>query len=351
MLDPSQLRAAVRHEGGVSRRLFLAYASALAALPLLAGRSAAAPATRPVAFPTDPFALGVASGDPDHAGVVLWTRLAPAPLEADGGMRAEPVAVRWELAEDDGMRRVVRSGTAVATPALAHAVHAEVDGLAPDRWYWYRFHAGDATSPVGRTRTMPEPTAAPAELRFAFASCQHYEAGLYTAYEAMAKDELDLVLHLGDYIYEGPGRATSTRPASTHSPASSRRWRPVPRYATPSTGPTRCLHGMHAPAVPVGGDVGRPRVREQLRQRHFGQTKGVDPAAFLVQPGGRLPGVLRGHAAAGQNVGAERPEFEAVPVTVPFGHAGRRSRCWTPASTGPTSRTGTAASTTSTTRP
>jgi alkaline phosphatase D len=217
MLDLSNLRDAVRHENGVSRRLFLAYASALAALPLLAHRSAAATRSAGVSFPADPFALGVASGDPDHAGMVLWTRLAPMPLAPDWGMKAEPVDVRWEVAEDDGMRRVVQSGSAVATPDLAHSVHVEVDGLKPDRWYWYRFRAGDATSPVGRTRTMPEPTATPAELRFAFASCQHYEAGLFTAYEAMAKDELDLVFHLGDYIYEGAGRDGAVRKHHGHA--------------------------------------------------------------------------------------------------------------------------------------
>jgi len=98
----------------------------------------------------------------------------------------------------------VRGGAAAAPPQLGHAVHVAAEGLKPDRWYYYRFHAGDATSPVGRTRTTPEPTATPEKLRFAFASCQHFEQGLFTAYEHMAKDELDLVIHLGDYIYEYP---------------------------------------------------------------------------------------------------------------------------------------------------
>lgn len=209
MLDLSKLNDAVRHEGGVSRRLFLAYGAALASLPLLGTRASAA--TRPTTFPADPFALGVASGDPDPTGVVLWTRLAPAPLDPAGGMKPLPVDVRWEVADDDGMRNVVRSGTAVATPQLGHSVHVEVDGLRPDRWYFYRFRAGDAVSPVGRTRTLPDPAAAPGELRFAFASCQHYEAGLFTAYERMAKDELDLILHLGDYIYEKGPSDTAVR--------------------------------------------------------------------------------------------------------------------------------------------
>ncbi|HEX8910887.1 MAG TPA: alkaline phosphatase D family protein [Humisphaera sp.] len=212
MLDLTNLRDAVRHEGRVSRRLFLAYAAALASLPLVAERAALAQGVPARAgFPKDPFALGIASGDPEPTGVVLWTRLAPEPLQPDGGMRPEPVDVAWEVAEDDAFRKVAASGKAVAAPQMGHAVHVEVQGLRPDRWYWYRFRAGDAASPVGRTRTAPDATATPAELRFAFASCQHYEAGLFTAYQQMAKDELDLVVHLGDYIYEGAGTAEKVR--------------------------------------------------------------------------------------------------------------------------------------------
>src|SRR5688572_24792275 len=147
MLNLQRIEEAVCHEGGVSRRLFLSYAAALAAVPLLADRAAAiGPATRAssASFAADPFALGIASGDPNPTGVVLWTRLAPTPLEADGGMKPTPVNVRWEVAEDEGMRKVVRRGTATAAAELGHSVHVEVEGLQPDRWYWYRFRAGDA---------------------------------------------------------------------------------------------------------------------------------------------------------------------------------------------------------------
>jgi alkaline phosphatase D len=109
------------------------------------------------------------------------------------------------------MTRVVRHGTTVATPEWAHSVHVEVAGLAPDRWYWYQFRAAGETSGKGRARTMPAEGAMPAGLRFAFASCQHYENGYYTAYEHMLREDLDLVLHLGDYIYEGPGREKQVR--------------------------------------------------------------------------------------------------------------------------------------------
>ncbi|HZN37069.1 MAG TPA: alkaline phosphatase D family protein, partial [Pirellulaceae bacterium] len=109
------------------------------------------------------------------------------------------------------MKKVIARGTAVATPQLGHSVHVEARGLAPDRWYWYRFRAGDATSPIGRTRTLPAADVMPQRLKMAFASCQNFEQGLFTAYEQMAKDDLDLVFHLGDYIYETPGRDGAVR--------------------------------------------------------------------------------------------------------------------------------------------
>lgn len=197
-----------------SRRAFLIAAASLAG-------SACAPvriAAMPMAFDNDPFTLGVASGQPLPDGVVLWTRLAPAPL-ADGGMPPTPVEVRWEVAADEGFRRVVQHGVARAVPELAHSVHVEVDGLAPGRWYWYRFHAGGAVSPVGRTRTAPAADAAVDRLRFAFASCQQYEQGYYAAYRHMAAEDLDLVIHLGDYIYESSWGRDRVRSHNSPVPA------------------------------------------------------------------------------------------------------------------------------------
>lgn len=185
-----------------SRRRLLARAAALAAAAL-AGPYAA-PLRASWVASADPFTLGVASGEPQPDGVVLWTRLAPAPTEG-GGMPALAVPVEWTVAADEGLRRIVRRGSAVARPELGHAVHVEVDALEPARWYWYRFTAGGAASPVGRTRTAPAAGSMPARLRFAFVSCQHYEQGLYTAYRHLVDEDLDLVLHLGDYIYENPG--------------------------------------------------------------------------------------------------------------------------------------------------
>ena len=156
------------------------------------------------------FSLGVASGDPAPDGVVLWTRLALDPLHG-GGMPPGDVEVLWEVARDDGMANVVRRGTAVAAEALGHSVHVEVQGLEPGRWYWYRFRAGADESAVGRTRTLPAPGSAADRLRFAFASCQHYEHGYFTAYRHMADEDLDLVFHLGDYVYEYAGRDDRVR--------------------------------------------------------------------------------------------------------------------------------------------
>jgi alkaline phosphatase D len=148
----------------------------------------------------DPFTLGVASGCPRPDGVVLWTRLAPEPLQG-GGMTDAPVEVMWELAGDESFTRVVARGAMQATAQDAHSVHVELSGLEPARPYWYRFTAGGARSVIGRTRTAPAPTDT-TPVRFAFASCQQYEQGFFGAYRDMAAQPLDLVVHLGDYIYE-----------------------------------------------------------------------------------------------------------------------------------------------------
>mgnify|MGYP006286471093 CR=1 FL=1 len=149
----------------------------------------------------DPFTLGVTSGSPTPTGIVLWTRLAPEPLHG-GGMPDERVEVRWEVASDERFARVVRSGTFVAIPELAHSVHAEVEGLEPGRAYFYRFHVAGGSSPVGRTRTLPAPDARVDRLRLGYASCQHFEQGFYAAHRHLADEALDLMVFLGDYIYE-----------------------------------------------------------------------------------------------------------------------------------------------------
>jgi alkaline phosphatase D len=193
-----------------NRRGFLLSGASIAILPF-AHKVTLGYVNRRNVLASDPFQLGVASGDPVATGVVLWTRLALNPLQENGGMPSENFEVRWEIAADEGVKSIVQKGTSIATPQLGHSIHVEVAGLEPDRWYWYRFHCGDATSPVGRTRTMPAIDSSPKELQFAFASCQHFETGLYTAYQHMSRDSLDLIVHLGDYIYEGAGQDKRVR--------------------------------------------------------------------------------------------------------------------------------------------
>ncbi|MFI6789007.1 alkaline phosphatase D family protein [Nonomuraea sp. NPDC050383] len=203
----------------LNRRHFLVTglaAGAAAALP--AGAAHADPTPGPTSGPaaetaqslasrglrTDPFTLGVASGDPDHSGFVLWTRLAQEPLAEDGlgGMPQRPFTVQWQVYADEKGRRVVRTGVAVAAPEWGHSVHVEVDDLSSDRDYWYRFRVGPYVSPVGRARTAPHPLAYGVPLTMAFVSCAQYEHGLFTSYLRLAEERPDLVLHLGDYQYE-----------------------------------------------------------------------------------------------------------------------------------------------------
>lgn len=185
-----------------TRRDFLRAGGSAAALVALGGTLEARRGDRIPRFASDPFAFGVASGDPHPDGVVLWTRLDPAAVaDADGPLSRVPV--RWEVAEDEAFRKVARRGDALAIPELGHSVHAEVGGLRPGHGYFYRFLSGGVASPVGRARTAPALGARVERLRFAYCSCQNYEDGYFTAYRHMAEEDLDLVVHLGDYIYEG----------------------------------------------------------------------------------------------------------------------------------------------------
>jgi alkaline phosphatase D len=154
----------------------------------------------PVDFSTDPFTLGVASGDPSTESVIIWTRLAPDPLNG-GGLSDTEYSVRWELARDADFTDVMAEGDAIASPRHGHSVHAEVSPPANETIY-YRFRVGDFTSPVGITRLAPDSSSSE-PVRIATASCQNYTDGYYTAYDDMVKQSPDLVVFLGDYIYEG----------------------------------------------------------------------------------------------------------------------------------------------------
>jgi len=192
----------------LTRRGFVTASAAALAWTASGCRTTGGPRPR---FERDPFTLGVASGSPLADGVVLWTRLAPAPLEPGGGLPPTPIDVHWKVSEDESFRRGVRSGRALALPELAHSVHVELRGLEPARMYWYRFDCDGASSSVGRTRTAATAGTRLERLRLAYASCQHYEQGYYGAYRALLEDDVDLIVHLGDYIYEGASRGVEVR--------------------------------------------------------------------------------------------------------------------------------------------
>jgi alkaline phosphatase D len=198
----------------ISRRTLLKTGGSFAAGIALAGLASDRALAQP-SFDSYPFTLGVASGDPTPKGFVLWARLAPNPLVVGGGLPAEPYAVEYELSHDDEFRHIDRHGTAVALPDEAHSVRVEIDGLPPEREYWYRFMAGGEISPVGRTRTGPPGNSMVEAVTFAFVSCQHFADGHFTPYADVASSsDIEAVIHLGDYIYEGGARAVRA-----HAPA------------------------------------------------------------------------------------------------------------------------------------
>ena len=208
-----------------SRRGLLVQAAGLAGAALTPAAWTSAVAQTRMA--DNPFTLGVASGEPASDGMVLWTRLATRPLELGSGMGPAPVAVRWEIAEDEGLKRTVGKGQAMAVAEAGHSVHVEVHGLKPGREYWYRFTAAGHASPVGRTRTAPARGSGVDKLTLAYSSCQKYSAGYYSAHAGIAADAPDLVLFLGDYIYEEPntGKGPRTHPVEEPTDLASYRHR------------------------------------------------------------------------------------------------------------------------------
>ncbi|MEY4372908.1 MAG: alkaline phosphatase [Actinomycetota bacterium] len=163
----------------------------------------------------NPFTLGVASGDAFAQGVVLWTRLAPSPLD-DGGLDDRSYLVTWEMALEEGFEEVIRSGVTRADPEHAHSVHVDVRDLEPAVTFWYRFRAGSHTSGVGRTSTLPLYTL-PESFVLATATCANYAVGYFTAYRDLAESKPDAVLFVGDYIYE-VGARTSPNPVVRAKP-------------------------------------------------------------------------------------------------------------------------------------
>ncbi|TNE41395.1 MAG: alkaline phosphatase [Sphingomonadales bacterium] len=198
----------------IDRRTLIRSAGQLA---IIGGLSPAPLLARPLG--ANPFMLGVASGDPWPDGFVIWTRLAPSPLDEHGGMPPLSVPVSWEVAEDDRFGAVIRKGVAIARPELGHSVHIEVDGLRPGRYYWYRFHVhGSDTSRTGMARTAPAADTLAERLRIAVAGCQHWEHGYFDGWGHLAREnDLDLVFHYGDYIYEGAAKPLGERAVRQHA--------------------------------------------------------------------------------------------------------------------------------------
>ncbi|MEU5725628.1 alkaline phosphatase D family protein [Micromonospora sp. NPDC047738] len=200
---------------GPSRRQFLILSGAVAAATSI-GTAIPTAATAALGggignLPGYPFTLGVASGDPLADSVILWTRLAPEPLAVGSGMPPKKVPVHWQVAHDEAFTQIVREGEVFALPEYNHSVRVDVQGLAPDRWYFYRFRCGPELSPVGRTRTLPAAGAQVNSFTISHASCQTWQTGYFTAYRYLAQDDIDLVVHLGDYIYEGAITAAAPR--------------------------------------------------------------------------------------------------------------------------------------------
>jgi alkaline phosphatase D len=188
-------------ELNLNRRQILTGTAALAGAAVLGGAVGEPATANPVDDTADPFLLGVASGDPLPFGVILWTRLVRDPLDP-GSLGNRRRVVQWQVARDEHFRHVVRAGAVLTRPELAHSVHVDALGLEPGREYFYRFRTGGQLSPVGRTRTAPAPWADPDRLRLGVISCQDFQNGYWPAFRGLAAEDLDLVLHLGDYIYE-----------------------------------------------------------------------------------------------------------------------------------------------------
>lgn len=225
-----------------------------------------------------PFTLGVASGDPLPDGFVIWTRLAPLFNAADGrGGLNRSVPVRWRVASDAAMRRIVKQGEVMATERFAHSVHVEVAGLKAGRPYWYQFESLGAQSPTGQSRTAP-PVHAMASARLGFVSCSHWERGYFSAYRHLAAEQPDLVFFLGDYIYEksyAPDSGKIIRPHSSDEALDLAGYRN--RYAQYKTDPD--LQALHAsaPSVATWDDH---EVQNDYANR-WSQDPGTPVAAFL----------------------------------------------------------------------
>lgn len=203
------------------------------------------------------FPFGVASGDPAEDGFVVWTRLGTLPLiYGIAPNLPQKVPVYWEISEDEGMHSVVQKGQTYAAAISGYSVHVEIQGLKPGRPYWYRFRAQGTQSGIGRSRTFPISGQAVSSLRVAVASCAHWEMGWYSAYRHLANEHPDIVLFLGDYIYEHnapparQGLTVRSYGASEATDLEGYRW----RYGLQKTDPDLQKAHAVAPWLPIWDD-------------------------------------------------------------------------------------------------
>ena len=209
----------------ISRRMFFALSASVVVVACSKNESSTdpspdssvastsvSPTTSPVPqtdLTSDPFTLGVASGDPTDQSVILWTRLAVDSLNG-GGMPAQDIEVLWEVSSTDTFDDIVSSGLATAEERFGHAVHIDVPLSTGESIVFYRFRIGDYVSPIGKTR-LSSPSGSTTPIKVAAVSCQNYTDGFYNAYADLVEQSPDLVTFLGDYIYEsGVGTLDAT---------------------------------------------------------------------------------------------------------------------------------------------
>ena len=240
----------------LGRRDFLAAglksAAVLVAFQALGSRFARADGASKVDGVAGVFTYGVASGDPLPDRVIIWTRVNPTPEAIPGSGLGEPTRGTWEVARDAAFTQRVAGGRFLTAPERDHTVKIDVAGLNPSTDYFYRFYALGQYSSVGRMRTSPALGAVVSSVRFGFVSCSNYEGGFFSSYRFLAqRDDLDFILHDGDYIYEyetggyGPGPAIGrvNEPANEIISLSDYRR----RHALYKTDPDlRALHARHA---------------------------------------------------------------------------------------------------------
>lgn len=219
--------------------------------------------------PGNPFQHGVASGDPEQSSTVLWTRLTTT---------AKSVECGWEVAQTPQFDNILQRGSLATGPQRDHTIKVVVAGLTPGATYYYRFRAGQHTSPTGRTRTLADGTLE--SLGLAVASCSNFPFGYFNAYEAIARDEsVEFVLHLGDYLYEygpdGYGGGIGAQLGRQHNPPremvslADYRQRHAQYKADPQS---RAMHAAH-PLIPLWDD------HESTNNPWLGGAENHQPAA------------------------------------------------------------------------